>query len=172
VPHDLDKLHDERAISETPIGRLLDKLLYDRLMTRLTPTWIDDIINRDMRERVDRVAAMVMGKLLTRNYRDVNTYIATRIAERLTKKDFAKMVDVAVRDMLKTHGAELEAAAKAAVQDAIASAAAKQFKATLKTQAENKLNTLVTEALDEACLLPEQMREDLARSESDDDEES
>lgn len=165
MSHPLDNNSEERLLDETAIGRLLDKLLYDRLLARMTPSWVDDIITKDMKDRVERVAAMVMGKLLTRNYSDVDNYIATRIAERITKKDFKSMVERSVTAMLKTHGPELEKAAHAAVQEAITQVIDKQFKTTLRERAAVNVRERAEAFLSAATLVPEDEKTDFARDE-------
>ena len=171
MPHDLD---DECALQDqTAVGHLLDRLIYDKIMAKLDDNWIDQLLAKDMRERVERIASLAMGKLLTRNYHSVNDFLATKIATRLTKTDFAKMVEAAVRNMFKEHGKELELAAKAAVQEAIETVLTKQFKQTLKDRAYMRLRAQIEKSLDEAFLLPDAERESLLKpkdsSSSDED---
>lgn len=163
MAHDLDNETELR--DQTAVGHLLDRLIYDKIMAKLDDNWIDQLLAKDMRERVERVASMAMGKLLTRNYHSVNDFLATKIATRLTKTDFAKMVDAAVRNMFKEHGKELELAAKAAVQDAIEAVLTKQFKATLRARAAARLKEQIEKRLDETFLLPDAERESLLERE-------
>lgn len=64
MPHDLD---DECALQDRApaVGHLLDRLIYDKIMAKLDDNWIDQLLAKDMRERVERIASLAMGKLLT-----------------------------------------------------------------------------------------------------------
>lgn len=164
MAHDLD---EEYALqNQTAVGHLLDRLIYNKLLSQLSDDWVDKLLAQDMRNRVERVTTIAMGKLLTRNYHNVNDYLASKLVNRLTKNDFAKMTEAAITAMFKEHGKELELAAKAAVQEAIQAALTKQFKQTLQGRAASHMRAHIEKCMDEAFLLPDAERDVFLKSEA------